>query len=927
MVLRFLLSILIYLASNSGLASLSVSEDQDLVFRSLGKDVQYLVEDNPSINIERILEDPLKFKWQASINDTPNFGFNVPPHWFLLDINNESNKDVSWLLQIHYSLLDYIDVYLIRDDGSMEQWHTGDRRTFDSRPIDHRSFLFPLELEKREQGRLLFRIQSSGSMQVPMQLWSEKEFYKTVQKRSIPNGIFIGLFLILIIYNLFLYLSTRDSSYIYYVLFASGFMSFFMAISGYGFQYLWSNYTEFQQLSVFIFICASNIGMAEFTIKFLHIPETDSTTYKMLRGVTILTLCCLILMFFVPYKFMIQALMFACLYTALLSTIVGYRKISSMGMAASFYASGWFIMAGGVVILVLNKFAILEANLFTEYAAPISVIVFSLLLSFALGLRIQEERKSLLVAENKLLNSQKQALQSRLKANELEFESKQIKVSAEAESQSKNVFLAMMSHEIRTPLNGIMGLSDLLKSSNLDDKQKQYAETIYSSGESLLTIINDILDFSKILAGKLDIESITVNAFDLINNCMAIFSRDLEEKNINLFVTVEPSMPFLIKSDPVRLRQVIINYLSNAIKFTNAGNITLSISLNKETSMLRIEVKDQGIGIPQDKQASLFNAFSQADSTTTRKYGGTGLGLAICKQLSQLMDGDVGVESTLGQGSTFWFNCKVKILDRSLLSNPRYPAKNFLSALNSHTEYDFITSQLEQWGCKLTPISDEDKSMTYDGLFIDMKDLSHTNEQYLYKNHRIPNQSIFSIGSFHNDSYLSRPLTTCSLYKIISCNDSQSISEIPIEDTSTTLNTLENSLPLNGLNILVAEDNQVNQIVIKAVLKKLGSEFTLVENGKDALEEMKSRPENYDVILMDCEMPIMDGFTASQHIRALPSDQTILTPIIALTAHAMEAHKERARESGMNGFVTKPLKPSNLVDVIQDVISGNNNIS
>jgi signal transduction histidine kinase/CheY-like chemotaxis protein len=919
--LRVFLSILVCLVSSTLLASNKISEDQNLVFRSLGLHVQYIVEDKPSVNLDNILNNPLQFKWKKSLNDTPNFGFNVAPHWFAVDIINASTEKESWLLQIPYSHLDYIDVYLTRANGSIEQWHTGDRNSFDSRPIDHRSFLFPLELKSQEHTHLLFRVQSSGSMQVPMQLWNEREFYKTVQKRSIPNGIFIGLFLILIIYNLFLYISTRDSSYVYYVLFASGFMSFFISISGYGFQYIWSTLPEFQQLSVFIFTCLSNIGMAEFTIKFLRIPKVGNLTYKMLRFVTLVTSFCFILMLILPYKFMIQVLMFVCLYTSAISTYVGYKKISEMGIVASFYACGWFIMAAGVAILVLNKFAILDANLFTDYAAPVSVAIFSLLLSFALGIRIQQERKYLLTAENKVLTSQQEVLQSRLKANQLEFKSHEIKVKAEVESQSKNAFLAMMSHEIRTPLNGIMGLSDLLRSSKLDDQQKQYAETIYSSGESLLTIINDILDFSKILAGKLDIESIPVNAFDLINNCTGIFSNELKEKNINLFINIYPAIPFSFKSDPVRLRQVIINYLSNAIKFTDNGDINLNMSLNLETERLRIEVKDQGIGIPPDKQSNLFNAFTQADTTTTRKYGGTGLGLAICKQLSQLMEGSIGVDSMYGEGSTFWFDCKVEIIDRDSISTPISLHKNYLSALNNNAEHTHINTQLKQWGCQLTPISSEKKGTAYDGLFIDIDSLTHAAEAQIYANHKIPMRSLYSLGNIQDNASISRPITTPSLFNIVDSDHKNKIEPKKIQPNDGIA-----PRPLNGLNILVAEDNPVNQVVIQAVLKKLGAEFTLVENGELALQEMKTRPGNYDIVLMDCEMPVMDGFTASKHIRALPSDQTILTPIIALTAHAMTAHKDKAKESGMNGFVTKPLERDDLVNTIKAVLSGTPNI-
>ena len=923
MVLRLLLISVLFLACNHSFASYLLSEDQDLVSRSLGQDIQYLVEDGEHINFESVSQNPDQFNWKNTQTDTPNFGFNVPPHWFLMTLANESVADVAWLLQIKYPLLDFIDVYLIKDTGKIEQWHTGDQRHYDTRTYDYRNFLFPIELESLEEAKLLIRVDNSGSMQVPIILWDEKEFYKSEQKSSIPNGIFMGLFLVLIIYNFFLYISTKDTSYLYYVLFASSFISFFMSISGYGFQYIWPNSLLFQQHCVFVFVCLANIGMAEFTIRFLRISEYNSIIHRMLRIVTIVTSVIFCLMIFLPYKLMIQVLMFACLYTATISTIVGLRKIAIMGLSAVFYASGWVIMAAGIFLLILNKFAIIEANLITEYAAPASVIIFSLLLSFALGIRIQEERKSLLIAENKVLSSQKEALQSRLKASKMEFENKQIQVTAEAESRSKNAFLAMMSHEIRTPLNGIMGLSQLLKSSQLDDKQKQYADTIYSSGESLLTIINDILDFSKILAGKLDIESIEVNAFDLISDCTTIFANQLKSKNILLYATVTPPYPVEFQSDPVRLRQVILNYLSNAIKFTDHGEIHLSLNFNHHENELTIEVHDQGIGIPKEKQNKLFDAFSQADSSTTRRYGGTGLGLAICKQISKLMHGDVGVKSSEGEGSVFWFKCKIHSLDPTNQTFTPPENQSYLAALNSESEYHFIKSQLLNWQCQLSTISEENTDTQYSGLFLDLENMKNENVLEMCANHKIKQDQIFTLGHFNEDSKLCRPLTTASIYNLINHRENEFNNihnKAKLKHPAS--HKVHNARPLNGLNILVAEDNQVNQLVIKAVLKKLGSEYTLVENGELAVEIMNDSPENFDLILMDCEMPIMDGFTATEAIRRSTNSNNKHIPIIALTAHAMAIHKDRAKEVGMNGFVSKPLKQEELVNTILNAMKG-----
>jgi signal transduction histidine kinase len=579
MLLRTLLITIMSLLCSSAYSSNLVPVDSDFKELSLGTSVKYLVEDSSYINLNNLLSDIDQFNWQVTSKEIPNFGFNTEPHWLWVDLSNNTLIDASLIIEINNSLLDLVDVYQIKSDGLLLQWHTGDQLPFNSRPIDHRNFLFPISIGHQEQSRVLIRVNNSGGMQIPIKLWQEQDYFRAVQERSIPHGIFIGLFLVLILYHLFLYLSTWDISYLYYVVFASGFLLGSMSLYGYGFQYLWHQAIAFQQYSFYLFISIALIGMAEFTIKFLKIP-TNTTDYLMLRAITIATFLCLSLVMLLPYKLMIQVLMLICIYTAAISTIVGIKKMATMGPAASLYASGWIALAFGIFALVLEKFALIEANLFTEMALPIAVFMFSLLLSFALGFRIKEEQNSRIVAENNALISEKNTLQARVKTNELEYQSEQLKISTAAESEAKNAFLAMMSHEIRTPLNGIMGLSHLLKSTGLDEKQKRYANTIYSSGESLLTIINDILDYSKISAGKLDIESIPVNVFDLITNCTSIIANELKDTNINLYVSASPAVPFIVKTDPVRLRQVILNYLSNAIKFSNKKDIQLKISLD-----------------------------------------------------------------------------------------------------------------------------------------------------------------------------------------------------------------------------------------------------------------------------------------------------------------------------------------------------------
>ncbi|MFT7108724.1 MAG: signal transduction histidine kinase/CheY-like chemotaxis protein [Psychrobacter glaciei] len=914
MVLRFLLITLILLSCSLVFGSNLAADNQDLTVKSLGANIKYLVEEDSSINLEYLVANLNTIDWKVSQGETPNFGFNLKPHWFWVTVSNESLKSVSWLLQVYYPLIDFIDVYHLKSDGSMHQWHTGDRLPYNSRPIDHPDFLFPLELGFLEQTQLLIRIKNAGAMQAPMKLWNEREFFKLVQKETIPQGIFFGLFMVLILYNLFLYLSTRDLSFLYYVVFASGFLLYFMTVHGYGFQYLWSDSIIFQQYGIYLFISMTLFGMSEFTINFLNITKKYGITYLMLRAITIATALCLLSLLFIPYKITIQIIVLITFYASVISTIVGIKGIKDKGTSASLYASGWIVLAVGFIILVLDKFAIIPSSEYTALSAPISVVIFSLLLSFALGYRIQEERKNRMIAEKNFVLSQTESLEAKLKANKLEYQGEQLRIRSEAEIQAKNSFLAMMSHEIRTPLNGIMGLSHLLKNTDLNEKQKQYIDTIFISGESLLIIINDILDYSKILAGKLDIECIPVDIFELVNSCTSILSNILKENNINLYVSVSPAVPFVIKSDPIRLRQVVLNYLSNAIKFSNNKDIHLNISFNPTESELEINVIDKGIGISKDTQNILFNAFSQADSSTTREYGGSGLGLAICKQIALLTGGDVGVNSEEGLGSHFWFTCKVELMDLPIQDFHVSEKKFYLSMLESASDFDFIESQLLLWNCQLVDTKSADSKKIYNGIFIDHKVIKETTLNNIAKQFSLPSDCVYDIGDFDETSLLCRPLTTGSIFEIANNSTVLKPNEAHRPDNTS------DSHPLNGLRILIAEDNYVNQMVITAMIKKMGAEFTLVENGKLAVDQMAANPNDYDVILMDCEMPIMDGFTASKLIQQAASNQTHVTPIIALTAHAMDQHIKQAKNSGMTGFISKPVNQKRLVEYILNTL-------
>lgn len=898
----------------SAQASNLISSDADLERINAGERFLYLPSSKQT-TIEALLDNPKQFNWKKSQQRIPNYGFQGQAYWFWLELNNEGVSNAVWYLEISYPLLDSVQVYIQKREGEIARWNTGDRLIFEDRPIHHRNFVFPIYLDQLEDANVFIRVKTDGTLQVPATLWSENSFYREQQSYSIPHGTFIGLFIVIILYNLFLGITIREVSYFHYVTFATAFLGFFLGFSGYGYQYIWSHSQTFQQYSVLLFIALALLGLTQFTLSFLKINITQSRTRALLKSIVAACLVVLLSIAFVPYKYMIQALLLICVYSSVICIWTGIQSIHQMGKTAGIYTSAWVFLALGMGLVALNKLGIIDNTLLIDTIMPTSAGAMSLMLSFALGYRIQQEQDHRQKAESHALKSQKEALKARLKANEIEFENEQIRISAEAESKAKNEFLAMMSHEIRTPLNGIMGMSDLLKSTSLDAQQRRYTNTIYSSGESLLTIINDILDFSKILAGKLDIENVPVSLFELMDSCTAVFSKQVHEKGLYLSSSIYPPRDSYIQSDPVRLRQVILNFVSNAIKFTEKGAIEFNFLLDEKHEKLRIEVIDSGIGISEEQQANLFSAFSQADTSITRNYGGTGLGLAICKKLAELMQGNTGVSSKVGRGSTFWFECKVDILDCGQKSIESFKGKQMGIACSNILTRNFLIEHFENWQATVTHIENFEKKTSLDYLLLDHQQLQHLETSKLKKLFHIPSTHIIDVGEFDEDAILHLPLTSSLLHKAFNLSSYSSNPNIQMDSNH------EDDRPLNGLNILVAEDNATNQLVIQALLKKLGAESTIADNGKKVCELLEHHPKNFDLVLMDCEMPIMDGFTAAETIRQSDNTDLHALPIIALTAHAMDVHRDRAKQAGMDSFLSKPVKRQDLIQTVIDALN------
>ncbi|MBA1272661.1 hybrid sensor histidine kinase/response regulator [Stutzerimonas azotifigens] len=857
---------------------------------SLGQWLESFEDPKGRLDVAQVLASPPE-RFEPIESQHANKGKNDSTWWFKVRLDNPRADILRGFVEINYPLLDHIELFLVDASGRQTRQLAGDDYPFDQRPVKVRNFWFPVELSPGST-TLLVKVHSTSSLFVPIYLSTHGASAAAQEHSTALYGGFYGVLLAMFCYNLFLFLSLREPAYFWYLIYNLNIGLFAASFDGLLLKLL-PELGGLHGVLIYLLMLTHCFTSVQFSRHFLHTREHFPRLDQLLRGAVLVSFAGLVTGLLVPLQTWSILASVAVLSTSIGLLLTGAYAWHRGVRYGSYYILAWGILLVSFIIVTAGSLGFELFGVYGSSVVKVSVAIELITLSIGLADRITQLKEE-------------------------GYRSRQAAARARIENQAKSRFLAKMSHEIRTPLSGLLGMLQLLRETRLDGSQRFYVDTISSSGRSLMTVINDILDYARIESGKLVLEDIEFDLETLVSEAMSLFTAQALEKQLSLYISLDPGVPRMVRGDPTRLKQVLLNLLSNAVKFTESGHVALTVSWSRDgngVAQLQFAVIDTGIGIHPSALPQLFESFSQENSSTSRRYGGSGLGLAISKELVEMMGGAIDVQSTPGQGSRFLLT-----LPSPEVPQPADPLTQLLAgrrallASSDEQAMDALTCLLERWGmhCENSQtLADCLEQLGGQDLLVLMMPLPGQPTEWLeaLEYCQPPQAPLLLLDAPANrptprpvDIRIALPLAIAPLREALH-------GLFAIRDESAATPPPPRQRPgVDRPCVLVAEDNQVNQMVIRGFLEKRGYLVTLVDNGQQALDIYRRAPSAIQAIVMDCEMPEMDGFEASRQIRAFEAQLGLSpVPIIALTAHLPEEQRERGALAGMNEFLGKPL--------------------
>lgn len=762
-----------------------------------------------------------------------NQGFTGSAYWFYLVIRNPDSVARDIILENDYPMLDTVDVYC-QQGANQKNYLLGDHFSKSARPIQVRNYLIPISLPANSMVNCFFRVKSSSNVVMPLTVSDTQPYIEVVHDEQWLLGGFYGIAFGLLFFSSVIFVALREPMYFYYSLHCVGGILFNSALDGSAVE-MWAG-LGMQDTGVLLSVCLAQLGALYFALSYLRIRHSHPFVYRLSQGLVGLIVFYLLLLPFMDTRVLSEIVVSSGILFLLYMIFLGLLRIKDGYRPAWIFIVGWGPILLAAMLVVLTVLGLLQDSAISLYSMKVAWCLELVILSLGLGYSIRLLRLNQLGSEHQILEARK-------------------------ESIDKTQFLAKLSHEVRGPMTGILGLSELLEKTDLNQEQERYVKAIRNGSQALMELTNDFLEFSKIEAGKMALHDAPFNLKELVQDCAAIYEMAARKKGLKLVCIFEVGTPVVVEGDGGRVRQVLLNLISNALKYTDVGYIKIRIGLTDQILdqqiVLKITVEDTGVGIDQSDIDLLFKDYTQLRQPVDADVPSTGLGLAICRQLIELMGGEIALESEPGRGSSFWFTLPVSIRD----------------------DYEYLDHE-EIYNLIAPVASDVDVPIHYSK----------------------PEEAI------------PKPR------RHVEPNPKDRMDSEPEADLLQAAG-VEQQLSIE-LRILVVEDNDINLKVILGFLDRLGLKPVTLHNGLEAVQHITEGEGEYDLILMDCEMPLMDGYTAAKKIHEWQvQEQKSQTPIIALSAHATDMHKQMAQDAGMIMHIAKPLTFEKFTDAIDVVMS------